>query len=648
MLHANGSAKVFRSRESPKARFAGPTMSHFRNTCLLNASQAFTIPHPQNISDLTELCYLAAVVQNDVEAVAIPLDPYSKDPCSDFATFLKRNNNVDLVGISTMTGGFNNALRLAETAKRFGKYVVMGGYHPTALASDVLESPHVDCVVVGEGELTFRDLVINGPSMDVPGLAFKHQGRTVFTEPRPVIADLDSLPHPLRSARPVRFGESGDAYSIDTIYTSRGCPWKCTFCANQTVNKQWRARSPENVLEELARIHDLRRTKYLKIWDANFLTSISRIERLCDLMLENKLTNFTISIETRVNDVVRAKGIMGKLAAVGLRHASLGIESPNAETLRLMNKKNTHAAVVEAVNILNSHDIKALGYFIVGHHAETIEDTRRYPEYAESLGLRHAVFMVMTPYPGTEIFQEYKEQDRIKSYDWDLYNNLGTVVSTRHMDTATLRRMYMWCWGRFYVKWAFVNERTPLSFTAYILYSLISLYTILKLDRTNTDSDIEDYLFEMLAAGVGEHSRPRPAKSSRLLKLFSQFTIRFSHSDGRNIDMTMSLRDNREHIRVRKSHGRGWIKGLSIDIRRVCRLARHITPARTLAVAGKATIAKTLLLSPGRKLMKRLSFCVDRDFVSLVFFFGHYLRPAILKSWLSVVLTSTVVRDSAE
>jgi len=632
----------------PAIRFAGLTMPHFRNICLLKAPQAFAFPHPQDISDLTELCYLAAIVQNDVESVCIPLEPYSKNPCSDLAAFLKRNNNVDLVGISTMTGAFNNALRLAETAKRFGKYVVMGGYHPTALASDVLESPHVDCVVVGEGELTFHDLVINGPSMNVPGLAFKHDGQTVFTQPRPVIADLDSLPHPLRSARPTRFGESGDAYSIDTIYTSRGCPWTCTFCANRIMNKQWRARSPENVLEELAQIHDPRRTKYLKIWDANFLTSISRVERLCDLMLENKLTNFTIYMETRVNDVVRAKAIMDKLVAVGLRHASLGIESPNAETLRLMNKKNTDAAVVEAADILNNHNIKIVGYFIIGHYSETVEDTRRYPEYAERLGLRYAVFMVMTPYPGTEIFQEYKEQDRIKSYDWDLYNNLGTVVSTRHMDTAQLRRMHMWCWGRFYVKWGFVNERTPQAFAAYILYALMTLHTILKLDRTNTDSDIEDYLFEMLTAGVGEHSRAMPARSSRLLKLFSQLTIRFHHSDGRNIDMTLSLRDNREHIRVRESHGKGWIKGFSIDMRRVCRLARHMTPGRTLAVAGKTTIAKTLLFSPGRKLMKRLSFCFDRDFVSLVFFFGHYMLPVLVKGWLSLALTSTVVRDSAE
>ena len=395
------------------------------------------------------------------DSVCIPMGPYSRKPCAEFAAFLEGHTSVDLVGISAMTGTFNNARRLAEVASRFGKYVVMGGYHPTALAADVLESPHVDCVILGEGELTFRDLVVNGPSTDVPGLAFKHEGRTVFTEPRPVIADLDSLPHPLRSARPTRFGERGDAYSIDTIYTSRGCPWTCTFCANATVNKQWRARSPENVVEEPAQIHDPRRTKYLKIWDANFLTSISRVERLCDLMLEHKLTNFTIMTESRVNDIVRARGIMGKLAAIGLRYASLGIESPSPETLRLMKKKNTHAAAVEAVEILNSHDIKAIGYFIVGHYADTVEDTRRYPEYAERLGLRQALFMVMTPYPGTGIFQEYKEQDRIRSQDWDLYNNMGTVVSTEHMDVGELRRNYIWCWGRFYVKWGFVNERTP-------------------------------------------------------------------------------------------------------------------------------------------------------------------------------------------
>ena len=349
------------------------------------------------------------MVENNVDSLSIPVDFYSKNPYETFTNFLKKNP-VDLVGISTMTGAFNNALKLAEISKKYDKYVLMGGYHPTALPEDVLKSEFVDAVIIGEGEETFKDFVINGPSKKVPGLAFKENGNIVRTEPRPLLKDIDSLPLPLRRIRPERFGEPGDNYSIDTIYTSRGCPWKCTFCANDTINKTWRARSPENVLEEIAMLHNPKRKKLLKFWDANFLTNVKRIEKNCDLMLEHKLTNFKIWTETRVDDIVRAEKIMGKLYRVGLRHVSLGIESPNSKTLKLMKKKNTTDACAKAIKILNENRIKPQGYFIIGHYAETAEDTKRYPEFASELNLRHSVFMVMTPYPGTSIFDEYKKE----------------------------------------------------------------------------------------------------------------------------------------------------------------------------------------------------------------------------------------------
>ena len=169
--------------------------------------------------------------------------------------------------------------------------------------------------------------------------------------------DLDSIPHPLRSARPVRFGESGDDYSIDTIYTSRGCPWNCTFCANDTVNKKWRARSPENVIEELTVLHNPKRKKLLKISDANFLTDVKRVEKLCDLMIERGITNFKIWTESRAEDIVRAEKIMDKLFKIGLRNISLGIESPNEETLKLMKEENKGDSVSKAAAILNDHNI---------------------------------------------------------------------------------------------------------------------------------------------------------------------------------------------------------------------------------------------------------------------------------------------------
>ena len=135
-----------------------------------------------------------------------------------FRALLKRYP-IDLVGISSMTGAFNNAMKLALIAKEHGVFVAMGGFHPTVLPEEVLRLDCVDVVVIGEGEATFRELVLHGLSKDIKGLAYKDGSGIVFTGERPVIIDVNSIDFPLRSLRPERYGEKGSEYSIDTIYT---------------------------------------------------------------------------------------------------------------------------------------------------------------------------------------------------------------------------------------------------------------------------------------------------------------------------------------------------------------------------------------------------------------------------------------------
>ena len=118
-------------------------MTAFKHLALIKAHPLYNIPFSQDISDLTELCYLTAAVRNITERVSIPVSPDASAPLEDFDRYLIRNR-PDLVGISTMTGSYSNALRLAEKAKRAGAYVVMGGYHPSALTEEVLSSPWVD------------------------------------------------------------------------------------------------------------------------------------------------------------------------------------------------------------------------------------------------------------------------------------------------------------------------------------------------------------------------------------------------------------------------------------------------------------------------------------------------------------------------
>jgi len=527
-------------------------MAFFKNICLIEAPQAVITPFPRFITDCIGICYLAAAVEHDVESLVIPENYYNDGLYDSFRALLKQRP-VDLVAISSMTGCFNNALRLAEIAKDHGVFVVMGGFHPTALPEEVLKHSCVDAVAIGEGEATFRELVLNGPSKEVLGLAYRENGGIVYTGQRPVIGEIDSIAFPLRSLRPRRYGEKGTDYSIDTIYTSRGCPWSCSFCANDTMHKGWRGRSPENVVEEFARLHDPKKKKLIKIWDANFLTNIKRAEAICDMMIERGLTNFRIMTETRAKDLIRAERILGKLRKIGLSKVGLGIESPNTRTLELMNKKNVLDDVSRAIALVRENGIGAEGYFIIGHYTETVEDTLVYPDFAKGLGLRQALFMSMTPYPGTKIFEEYKNEGNITSFDWDLYNNFCPVVSTRSMNTPTLVQMMVYC------NVAFCNYRSVLKRNSAggvviaMLKDLFQLCFLMRVNKTLTDREILDTVFDAFLRYadtkpvVGYRSRPSDKK------LKSPIVVSVQRSPGDAVDFMLEQKGESRSLSIFRS-----------------------------------------------------------------------------------------------
>jgi anaerobic magnesium-protoporphyrin IX monomethyl ester cyclase len=470
-------------------------MAFYNNICFVEAPQAVTTPFPRFITDCNGIGYLAAAVEDIVQSMPLP-ENYYKDGIFDSFEQLLNRRSFDLAAISSMTGGFNNAARLARIAKKHGNTVVMGSFHPTGRPQEALDLGCVDLAVIGEGEATFRELVENGPSRSVKGLVWKVKGEYVCTEPRELIMDVDSIRFPLRSIRPERFGEKSEDYTIETIYTSHGCPWKCSFCANDKMHKQWRGRSAENVVEEIALLHDSKKKKLLKIWDANFLTSIKRAESICDMMIERGLTNFRIMTETRAKDIIRAEPILEKLVRVGLRKVALGIESPNPETLEKMNKRNNLDDVSKAIELLKKHRIGVECYFIVGHYSENETDTMLYPQFARSIGLRNALFMAMTPYSGTKIFDEYHSQQHITSYNWDLYNNFCPVVKTEAMSNDRLTTMMVFCYVAFFNYQSLLKQKSERGMLLIFLRDICLFIFLIQVNRSLGEREVASIIYE--------------------------------------------------------------------------------------------------------------------------------------------------------
>jgi len=540
-------------------------MAYYKHICFVEAPQAIVTPFPRYISDCIGVCYLAAAVEDIVESMAMPESYYNDGIFESFETLLK-SRRFDLVVISSMTGGFNNAERLARIAKKHGVTVVMGGFHPTALPEQVLNLGCVDLVVIGEGEATFRELVQNGPSRKIKGLCWKESGEFVHTGMRELIRDVDSIRFPLRLIRPERFGEKSDDYTIETIYTSRGCPWACSFCANDKMHKQWRGRSAANVVEEIALIHDPKKRKLLKIWDANFLTNIKRVEQICDLMIERGLTNFRIMTETRAKDVIRAERILPKLHQVGLRKVGLGIESPNPKTLEKMNKQNTLDDISRAIELLVKHSIGVDAYFIVGHHSESEADTMIYPKFARALGLRNALFMAMTPYPGTQIFEEYRSQNNITSYNWDLYNNFCPVVKTEFMSNERLMTMMLFCYVAFFNYRRLLKQENERGMLRIFLRDFCQFVFLALINQRLSKKEIETTLFEAYDCFAGTEPRIEEPAETPLKQPVSIF---LEESGGRRIEFRITQEGGKRVLTIRRAAEAVPVSGPVVSIKTV-------------------------------------------------------------------------------
>ena len=607
-------------------------MAYFNHLCLVEAPQTIIIPFPRFITDCIGVCYLAAAVEHDVESLVMP-DNFYNDGVFDSLRSLLKKSPIDLVAISSMTGAFNQAERLARIAKEAGKFVVMGGFHPTALPEEVLKLSSVDVVVIGEGEETFRELVLKGPSRDVKGLAYREGGGIVYTGQREVIANIDFIRFPMRSLRPDRYGEKGSAYSIDTIYTSRGCPWSCSFCANDQMHKGWRGRSAENVVEEIALLHDPNNKKLIKIWDANFLTNIGRAEKICDMMLERGLTNFRIMTESRAKDLVRAERILDKLRRVGLSKVGLGIESPSEETLALMNKKNSLDDVARAIELCSKNSIGAEGYFIIGHYTENIQDTLAYPEFARSLGLRQALFMIMTPYPGTGIYHEYKNEGKIRSFDWDLYNNYCPVIETRSMDGDTLIAMLAYCNVAFNRYKSAMKRNSTNAVLLSFLIDLFQLSWLMRVNKNLSNKQICDLLFNALLRFLDhEHGVIEQPATAKCKPLQNPIALRIVHSSGKSIDYSLSERAGNRVLSMKIIQNNQPFTGTQIRLDELIECACGVSMDKLMSVLYRNEWMRN---NPGRMTGLLLSLLTDREVVGFAaklikLFFGSYRKSSSL------------------
>lgn len=432
------------------ARPNGLTMNVLlANPKSVNAFESFGLVFPP-----LGLLYVAAAAEKAGFRVALEDFFVSRNKPSRF-----RFRDYDVVGITSDARRFPGALEIARRAKQQGCTVVMGGPHPTFVDGDVLTDGHADFVVRGEGEITFPELLgairRGDDPCHVKGIGYLVHGKVVRTPARELVEDLDNLPFPARHLVDIdaykRFGmKYGGKRSIAVLSTSRGCPHECDFCVSSRMSgRRWRARTPESVVSEIEHVYRDYGYRAIAFCDDNFTVSPRRVREICELIIEKRLDIWWWSFST-ANSLLRNEEMVSLMAKAGAKTVYIGVESPDPETLKAFKKDALPDAAPEAVSLLKRNNIEVFASYILGGLKDDRGAILRTIRFARSLDTSVAQFSILTPYPGTALFDKLK--DRLRHTKWHLYDGTHLVFRHEHVSFVRMELLLIWAYVSFYAR----------------------------------------------------------------------------------------------------------------------------------------------------------------------------------------------------
>jgi radical SAM superfamily enzyme YgiQ (UPF0313 family) len=345
---------------------------------------------------------------------------------------------TDLVALSAKTSCVAHAYEVARRFRERGTKVVLGGIHASLRPEEALE--HVDAIVTGEAEAVWPHVVADAA-------AARMQRRYDAVEYPP----MGDVPVPTWG------GASADDYLFHQLQTTRGCPFRCRFCSVPDISGQdFRFKPVENVVREIKALPRSRgpiaRGKPLYVVDDNFISRTrytkELLRALVPLRAAGELPSW--SAETTVN-VASDDELLDLFAAAGCATLIIGFESVTEASVVDMDKPvNFCLTYQEAVERIHQRGMTVVGNFIVGFDTDTLAVFKHTRDFIQKTGILYPFFSILTPMPGTKLFEETKAAGRLFHERWDLYDTRHVVFQPKHMEPDELMDGYFWLYEQTY------------------------------------------------------------------------------------------------------------------------------------------------------------------------------------------------------
>jgi radical SAM superfamily enzyme YgiQ (UPF0313 family) len=322
--------------------------------------------------------------------------------------------------------------------------VIVGGIHASLLPEEF--AGIADHVVVGEADEIIIDLVEGRIGDKII------QGSKV--------EDLENAP-------PVNYSllEGVENLDVIPIMTSRGCPFNCNFCTvTKIFGRKFRMQSPARIVAEIENALSFFNARDVFFYDDNFTANKKRVNELCDLLIERKI-DINWSAQVR-SDLAKDPELVKKMVKAGLRWVYIGFESIDDETLKDFHKSQTRADIENAIRLLHEHEVNIHGMFMFGSDRDTVESISETVKFAIDNQLETVQFMILTPFPGTECYENMENENRLFHKNWDYYNAMFAVFQPKTMSPVKLIMETDKAYRKFY------SFRRTLLDTIYLVFNI--------------------------------------------------------------------------------------------------------------------------------------------------------------------------------
>ncbi len=439
------------------------------NICLVNPHlvsgklyEEWDLSEVDSISPPLGLLYLAAVIRKSGHNVSF-IDALAYNLSVQEAINKILESSPDVVGLTATTPTIPGAADIAKVLKAQHPEIkiIIGGPHVTAIPEETFQViPYFDIGVIGEGEVTIVNLLEslsqnNGTLRDVRGIIYREKEKVVFTERRPLIEDLDSIPmiawdllpsiiNPYRMSIVGTISEKSTA-----LVTSRGCPGRCTFCDTKVFGMKYRWHSAENVASMVKYLIEDHGIKDFLLYDSNFVANRKRLIDICNIFIKENY-NITWSCSARVNLV--KPDMLKLMKKAGCWQIAYGIESGSPQILEIMKKNITLDQIRHALKWTKEAGIMSRGNFIFGYIGETKETLQESLDFLLDIDLDYFQQSFLTPFPGSEVSEGILEHGEVVTMDWDKMNVMDIAFIPHGLSKEEMVKFSKKAFIKFYLR----------------------------------------------------------------------------------------------------------------------------------------------------------------------------------------------------